>query len=98
VSIRARTLHDDYDAAAAPYQRSGDPADYQRAQDLANRTDRFNLTADVFWGTTIALGVSAIVLYGLHRKKQKRDAPEVGIVVSKNGGYASFQMSIGASP
>lgn len=98
VSIRARTLHDDYDAAAAQYRMSGDPADYQRAQDLANRTDRFNLTADVFWGTTIALGVSAIVLYGLHRKKQKREAPKVGVVVSKNGGYASFQMSIGASP
>jgi len=98
VSIRARTLHDDYDAAAAQYQMSGDPADYQRAQGLANRTDRFNLTADVFWGATIALGVSAIVLYALHRKKQKREAPEVGVVVSKNGGYASFQMSIGASP
>jgi len=98
VSIRARTLRNDYDAAAAQYQMSGDLADYQRAQDLANRTDRFNLTADVFWGTTIALGVSAIVLYSLHRKKHKREAPEIGLAVSKNGGYASIRMSIGAAP
>ena len=62
---------------------SGDPADLQRAEDLADRTDRFNLAADVFWGTTIALGISAIVLYSLHRKKLKREAPEVGVSVSR---------------
>jgi len=52
----------------------------------------------VFWGTTIALGVSALLLYGLHRKKQKRAAPEVGVSASRNGGYASFRMSIGIAP
>jgi hypothetical protein len=98
LSLRARTLRNDYDDAAAQYRMSGDPDDYQRAQDLADRTDRFNLTADVFWGTTIALGVSAIVLYSLHRKKHKREAPEVGVSLSRNGGYASFRMSIGAAP
>lgn len=98
LSLRARTLRNDYNAAAAQYQMSGDPADYQRAQDLADRTDRFNLSADVFWGTTIALGVSAAVLYGLHRKKQKREAPAIGVSASRNGGYASFRMSIGVAP
>ena len=57
VSLRARTLRDDYDSAAEQYQLTGDLADYQRAQDLADRTDRFNLTADAFWGATIALGL-----------------------------------------
>jgi len=98
LSLRARTLRNDYDDAAAQYRLSGDPTDYQHARDLANRTDRFNLTADVFWGATIALGVSSLVLYGLHRKKQKREAPELGISASRNAGYASLRISFGAAP
>jgi tetratricopeptide (TPR) repeat protein len=96
LSLRARTLNDEYERAAAEYQMSGDPGDLQRAEDLADRTDRFNLTADVFWGATIALGVSAIVLYGVHRKRQKREAPEVGVSFSRDGGFASLRMPIGA--
>jgi hypothetical protein len=96
LSLRARTLNDEYERAAAEYQMSRDPGDLQRAEDLADRTDRFNLAADVFWGTTIALGVSAIVLYGVHRGKQKREAPEVGVSFSRNGGFASLRMPIGA--
>lgn len=96
LSVRASTLRDEYDRAAAEYRMTGDPADFQRAQDLADRTDRFNLAADVLWGTTIALGISAIVLYSLHRKKQKREAPEVGVSVSRNGGFASVRTSFGA--
>ena len=76
---------------------SGDPADLQRAEDLADRTDRFNLAADVFWGTTIALGISAIVLYSLHRKKLKREAPEVGVSVSREGGFASVRIPFGVT-
>ncbi|MBW2381524.1 MAG: PEGA domain-containing protein [Deltaproteobacteria bacterium] len=97
LSIRASTLNDDHDRAAAEYRMTGDPADLQRAEDLADRTDRFNLTADVFWGTTIALGVSSIILYSLHRKKLRREAPEVGISVSRNGGFASVRMAFGAA-
>ena len=96
VSVKARSLREDFDSAAAVYRESGDPADLQRAQDLANRTDRFNLTADVLWGTTIALGVSAIVLYGVYRGKQKREAPEVALAVSRSGGYASVKLRFGA--
>ena len=98
LSVRASSLRDEYDQAAAEYLMSGDPADFQRAQDLADRTDRFNLAADVLWGTTIALGISAIVLYSLHRKKLKREAPEIGVSVSRNGGFASVRMPFGASP
>jgi hypothetical protein len=98
LSVRASSLRDEYDQAAAEYRMSGDPADFQRAQDLADRTDRFNLAADVLWGTTIALGISAIVLYSLHRKKPKREAPEIGVSVSRNGGFASVRMPFGASP
>jgi hypothetical protein len=97
LSLRASTLNDEHDSAAAEYRMSGDPADLQRAEDLADRTDRFNLAADVFWGTTIALGVSAIVLYSLHRKRLKREAPEVGVSVSRNGGFASLRMAFGAA-
>ncbi len=97
LSIRASTLNDEHDRAAAEYRMTGDPADLQRAEDLADRTDRFNLAADVFWGTTIALGVSSIVLYSLHRKKLRREAPEVGISVSRNGGFASVRMAFGAA-
>jgi len=97
LSVRASSLRDEYDQAAAEYRMSGDPADFQRAQDLADRTDRFNLAADVFWGTTIALGVSAIVLYSLHRKKLKREAPEVAVSVSRNSGFASIRMPFGAA-
>jgi hypothetical protein len=98
LSVRASSLRDEYDQAAAEYRMSGDPADFQRAQDLADRTDRFNLAADVLWGTTIALGISAIVLYSLHRKKLKREAPEIGVSVSRNGGFASVRVPFGASP
>ena len=73
-------------------------AGMQPAQDLADRTDRFNLTADVFWGATIALGVSAIVLYGVHRKRQKKETPEVAVSVSRHGGYASLKMPFGGKP
>jgi hypothetical protein len=97
LSLRARTLNDEHDQAAAEYRMSGDPADLQRAEDLADRTERFNLAADVFWGTTIALGISAIVLYSLHRKKLKREAPEVGVSVSREGGFASVRIPFGAA-
>jgi len=98
LSLRARTLRDDANQASAQYRMTGDPGDEQNAIDLADRTDRFNLAADVLWGTTIALGVSAIVLYGVHRGRQKREAPEVGVSVSRHGGYASLKMSFGARP
>jgi len=98
VSLRARTLRNDYDSAAEQYRLTGDPADYQRAQELADRTDRFNLTADVFWGATIALGVSSIVLYGVHKKRQKREVPKVGVSLSRHGGFASYRFSFGARP
>ena len=98
LSVHARTLRDDYNQAAAQYTLTGDLADYQRAQELADQTDRFNLAADVLWGTTIGLGISAIVLYGVHRKKQKREAPNVAVSVSRHGGFASIRMPIGARP
>jgi tetratricopeptide (TPR) repeat protein len=97
LSVRARSLRDEYDSAAAQYRLTGEQADFQRAQDLADRTDRFNVAADVLWGTTIAIGVSAIVLYGVHRGKQKREAPEVGVSVSRHGGFASIRMPFGAA-
>jgi hypothetical protein len=97
LSLRASTLNDEHAQAAADYRMTGNPADLQRAEDLADRTDRFNLAADVMWGTTIALGVSAIVLYSLHRKKLKREAPQVGVSVSRNGGFASVRMPFGAA-
>ena len=84
----------------APQRSTACPATWRifnSAEDLANRTDRFNLAADVFWGTTIALGISAIVLYSLHRKRLKREAPEVGVSVSRNGGFASVRMAFGAA-
>lgn len=96
VSLRARSLRDDADQAAAEYRMSGDPADRQRAEDLADRTDRFNVTADVLWGTTIALGVSAIVLSAVHAKKRKSEAPRLSASVSRHGGYASLTMLLGA--
>lgn len=97
LSLRARTLNDEQANAAAAYRMTGDPSDLQQANDLADRTDRFNVAADVLWGTTIALGVSAIVLYSLHHRKLKREAPEVGVSVSRNGGFASWRMSFGAA-
>ena len=98
LSLRARGLRDEYDAAADAYRMSGDPADYQSAQDLADKTERFNLAADVLWGTTIVLGVSSLVLYGLHRRNQKREAPTVSVSVSRRGGFASLRMPIGVMP
>ena len=98
LSLHARSLNDEYERAAARYARSGDPADRQRAEDLADQTDRYNLAADVFWGTTIALGVSAIVLGAVHGAKQKRERPELGVSVSKQGAYASVRMPFGARP
>jgi len=97
LSIRASTLNDEQAQAAAEYRMTGDLAVLQRAEDLADRTDRFNLAADVFWGTTIALGISAIVLYSLYRKKLKRETPEIGISVSRDGGFASLRMPFGAA-
>lgn len=98
LSIRARTLRNEANQAAAQYRMTGDPADEQSAIHLADRTDRFNIAADVLWGTTIALGVSALVLYGVHRKRLKKEAPEVAVSVSRHGGYASLRMSFGARP
>ena len=51
----------------------------------------------MFWGTTIALGISASGLYSLHRRRLKREAPEVGVSVSRNGGFASVRMAFGAA-
>ena len=98
LSLKARSLREEADQAAEQFRMTGEEADRQRAEDLADRTDRFNLAADVLWGTTIALGVSAIVLYGVHRGKQKREAPKVAVSVSRQGGYASVTMPFGAAP
>jgi hypothetical protein len=97
LSLRARSLHDEYNSAAAQYEMTGDATDLQRAQDLADRTDRFNIAADVMWGTTIALGVSAIVLYTQHRKRQRRERARVDVSVSRRGGFAVVRMPLGAS-
>ena len=96
LSLHARSLRDDYNAAAERYRLTGEEDDYARAQELADQTDRYNIAADVFWGTTIALGVSAAVLYGMHRKKLKREAPQVAVSVSRHGGFASIRMPLGA--
>jgi hypothetical protein len=98
LSLRGRTLRDDYNRAAEQYQTSRDLADLQQAEYLADRTDRFNLAADVFWGATIGLGVSALVLYAVHRGKQKREAPELSLWLSPQSGFASVRMSWGAAP
>ncbi|MDH4282153.1 MAG: hypothetical protein OEV36_05840, partial [Myxococcales bacterium] len=97
LSLRARSLNNEYRDAAAQWRLTGNPADLERARHLADRTDRFNLTADVFWATTIALGVSAIVLYGLHRKRQKRETPQIAVSVSKDSGFASIRIPVGVS-
>jgi hypothetical protein len=96
LSIHARSLRDDYDEAAAQFRLTNDPDDYARAQSLADQTERYNVAADVLWGTTIALGISAAVLYGVHRKRQKREAPQVSVSVSRQGGFASVRMPLGA--
>jgi len=97
VSVRARSLREDADQAAADFRESGDPADRQRAEDLADRTNRFNTTADVLWGTTIALGVAAVVLYGVHVRKKKRERPEVSVSVSRRGGFGSLTVPFGGA-
>lgn len=96
LSLHARSLREDYDQAAAQYRLTNDPDDYARAQSLGDQTERYNLAADVLWGTTIALGVSAAVLYGVHRKKLKREVPQVSVSVSRHGGFASVRMPLGA--
>jgi hypothetical protein len=96
VSVKARSLRDEADQAAADFRESGDPADRERAEDLASRRDRFNIAADALWGTTIALGVTAIVLYGVNVRKKKRERPEVSVAVSRNGGFASLTVPFGA--
>jgi len=98
LSLRARSLRNEYDSAAAQYELTGDPIDLQRALGLANRTDRFNIAADVMWGTTIALGISAIVLYAQHRKREGREKARLEVSVSRRGGFASVRMPFGASP
>lgn len=98
VSVRARSLRKEADQAAADYRESGDPADRQRAEDLASRTDRFNVAADVLWGTTIALGVTAIVLYGVHVRKKKRERPDFALAFSRRGAFASVAVPFGAGP
>ncbi len=98
LSLKARSLRDEYNSAAAQYEMTGEPMDFRRAQELANRTDRFNIAADVMWGTTIALGISAIVLYTQHRKRQRRERARVEVSVSPRGGFASVRVPLGATP
>lgn len=98
VSLRARTLRGNYNAAAERYQMTGDPEDLAEAQRLANRTDRFNIAADVMWGTSAALAVSAIVLYAVHRKRGRKDRIDVDLTANQLGGYAAVTWSMGARP
>lgn len=95
LSVRARSLRDESNQAGADYSESGDPADLQRAEDLADRTDRFNIAADVMWGTTIALGISAITLYAVHKRRKNRERPDVAIAISRRGAFASVGMRFG---
>jgi hypothetical protein len=97
VSIRARTLGDEQREAAEQARLSGSPADVARAERLADQTDRFNLTADLFWGTTVALGVSSITTAVLQRKRNRRRAVDVSVSASRTGGFASLRLPIGGS-
>ena len=96
LSIRARTLRNEANRASAEYRETPTEELRRRADDLANRTDRFNVAADVFWGTTVALGVTAITLYAVHRKK-RRKAERAGlqVAVSPHGGFASVRGRFG---
>lgn len=98
VAIRARALRSDYNAAIDRYDMTGDPADLAEAERLADRTDRFNIAADVMWGTAAALGVSAIVLYAVHRKRIRQDRIRVDLTANRRGGFASVTLSLGERP
>ncbi|MEM9730833.1 MAG: hypothetical protein AAF997_19785, partial [Myxococcota bacterium] len=74
------------------------PADLAEAERLADRTDRFNIAADVMWGTAAALGVSAIVLYAVHRKRIRQDRIRVDLTANRRGGFASVTLSLGERP
>ncbi|MGB5810965.1 MAG: hypothetical protein WBG86_10580, partial [Polyangiales bacterium] len=95
LSLKARSLHDDYDRAADAYEMTGNEDDLANANRLANRTDRFNIAADVMWGTTVALGISAIVLYVKHRRRQRRERADVTVSVTRQGGYAAVRVPMG---
>ena len=96
LSIRARTLRNEANRASAQYRETPTEELRQRAEDLANRTDRFNIAADVFWGTTVALGVTAITLYAVHRRKQRKaERTAVEVSISPHGGFASVRGRFG---
>lgn len=97
VSLKARSLRNEYNTAAAQYEMTGDSTDLERANHLADRTDRFNIAADVMWGTAIGLGVTALVLYTQHRKRTRRERARVDLSVSRRGGFATVRMPLGAS-
>jgi hypothetical protein len=96
LSLKARSLRNDYDDAAASYEMNGDPSDFDRAQALADRTDRFNIAADMMWGTTIALGISGLILYTQHRRHVREERVRVDVSVSRRGGFTAVRVPLGA--
>ena len=98
LALRARTLRDENQAAAERYEMTGDPDDLAEAEALADRTDRFNIAADVMWGTSIALGISAIVLYTQHRKRQRRERVEVDLHIDRHGAFAAVRLPLRGAP
>ncbi len=92
LSIRARSVGDEQRQAAED-ARSGDPQASARAEELADKTDHLNLSADLVWGASIGLGVTAITTAILHRKKKRRI--DVEVQASAAGVYAAVQMPLG---
>lgn len=96
LSIRGRTVNRDYQRAAEVFRQDPTQANLRRAQSLQDTTDRLNLTADLFWAASAAAGVTALTLYLVKRRRERRaERLDISFTPMPNGGFLSATVELG---
>ena len=80
--VMALNADDDFDADATRFERTGAPADRERAADSADRANRLALTTDVLIGATVAGAVTTTLLLVLGGGDTAERSPSAGLRAS----------------
>ncbi len=98
LSIRGRAVNRNYARATEVFRQDPTQANLRRAQSLRDKTDRLNLTADLLWATTAAAGVTALTLYLVKRRRERRaERVDIAFAPTVRGAFFSATVSLGGS-
>ena len=95
LSFKAKSLANDYKKAADAFEQDPTQAALlSRAQNLADRTERMNIGADVAWAGALGLAIGGTVAAIRHkRSKKKRSKVQLSVSPSARGVYVGLRIN-----